>query len=741
MTNAAGASAALGQGNPLFRGMAPTATNVAPTVAASMAGARPAPARALPSLREDLKLFAAASNRDGSPAWMIQDPVSNRFFRIGWIEFEMLSRWHLQDPAQLLRSLRDETPLEVTQDDVLALLSFFRQHQLLRTSDSESVDYLKQIAARSRSSTWQWLLHNYLFFRVPLVRPQRFLAAVTPVLSLIYSRPFFIGSIVCALLGLLLAVRQWDVFIHTFQDHLSPKGLVGYALALIFAKTIHEFGHAVTATRYGIRVAHMGVAFLVMWPMLYTDTGESWKLSDRKARFRIAAAGVASEFAIAGIATLLWSLADDGAFKSALFFLATTSWLLTLTINASPFMRFDGYFLLCDALDLPNLHARSFALARNRLRRWLLGWREPDPEYFEPGLRRFLIAFAFLTWTYRLVVFLGIAVAVYYFFFKLLGIFLFIVEIAWFVARPLWSELKVWFENRSHIHPARWLLLLGIVALALGLAAVPWARDVSGEGWLHAEQQQLIYSPFPARVATLHQEGEVQSGAVLITLDSPDTRSKAIQSRILAESLALQLDQTVGRSDGAERRGVLAEQLAQQLAELGAQQAELQRLELQAPFAGRLIDLDHDIKPGVWITANQAIGMLIDPRSWIVDALIEQKSLELIKVGAPVRFYRRAYFAAPLTGEVVAIDSARAQVLPHAMLATDHGGRVVAQKQNNGSLVPRDALYRVRVKLNTDPSRHRSVELGSVNIAGERRSLLSDFWTGVLAVLIRESGF
>ena len=133
--------------------------------------------------------------------------------------------------------------------------------------------------------------------------------------------------------------------------------------------------------------------------------------------------------------------------------------------------------------------------------------------------------------------------------------------------------------------------------------------------------------------------------------------------------------------------------------------------------------------------------MLIDPRSWIVDALIEQKSLELIKVGAPVRFYRRAYFAAPLTGEVVAIDSARAQVLPHAMLATDHGGRVVAQKQNNGSLVPRDALYRVRVKLNTDPSRHRSVELGSVNIAGERRSLLSDFWTGVLAVLIRESGF
>ena len=277
--------------------------------------------------------------------------------------------------------------------------------------------------------------------------------------------------------------------------------------------------------------------------------------------------------------------------------------------------------------------------------------------------------------------------------------------------------------------------------ILLAVLAFPWARNIGAEGWLHAEQQQLIYSPFPAKVASLHKEGNVKAGATLITLDSPDTRSKAVQSRILAESLSLQLDQMVGRADGAEKRGVLAEQLAQQQAELGAQQAELQRLELRAPFDGRLLDIDHDVQAGVWITANQAIGILIDPKTWVVDALVEQKSLELIKPGSAVRFYRRNRFEAPLSGEVIGIDSARAQVLPHPMLASDHGGRIAAIKQANGSLTPRDALYRVRIRLDTDPLMHRSVEIGSAIIDGGRRSFLSELWTNLLALVVRESGF
>jgi putative peptide zinc metalloprotease protein len=701
----------------------------------------------LPSLREDLKLLVAAPNRDGSPAWMVQDPVTNRFYRLGWLEFELLSRWHFRAPELILRAVREDTQLQPSQDDLLQMLGFFKQHHLLRSSDSNAVADLEKSAKKAKPDKWKWLLHNYLFIRIPLVKPERWLKATEPFLFFFYTKTFAWFTVLCTLLGIGLATRQWDTFIHTFSDFISPSGFMGYAVALMFAKTLHELGHAYTATRYGVRVAHMGVAFLVMWPMLYTDTSESWKLADRRKRFNIAAAGVCVELAIAGFATLGWSLAQDGALKSTLFFLATTSWVITLAINASPFMRFDGYYLLSDALDIPNLHDRAGAVAKATMRRTLLGFQEAEPEQMGKGLRRSLVSFAYFTWAYRFTVFIGIAVAVYVFFFKILGIFLFLVEIIWFVGKPIWMEASVWTKRRSEIKFSRIAISLLLLALGLFILFMPWRRDVQGEAWLHAEQAQAIFSPLPGRVLAVKQEGTMKRGEAVIVLDSPDTRSRAQQARALAESLALQFDQSVGRSDGAERRGVIAEQLNQQLAEIDAQQDELKRLEVRAPFDGQLVDLDKSIKPGVWLNSSQQIATLVDTRKWVVDALVDQEAIERIKPGSAVQFYLRNDTREPLHGEVVAIDSARAQALPHPMMATDHGGRVPSIKQSNGALTPRDSLYRVRIAMKPDELRKAqhlqspSIRLGSATIAGERKSFAAQWFTAIVAIVIRESGF
>lgn len=719
--------------------------------AATAAGTPPRPQRAgvaaaaaapvtLPSLREDLRLFVAAPGRDGSPAWMIQDPATNRFFRIGWPEFEILARWSLRDPALLVRAVRDDTPLSIHIDDVMRVAQFLRQHQLLRASDAAGVAQLAAAAAARRTAYWKWLLHNYLFIRIPLVRPQRLLAWLAPRCGLFYTRGFAACVVAAALLGLVLASRQWDAFVHAFDDFATLPGILGYAAAILFAKTLHELGHAVTASRSGVRVAHMGVAFLVLWPMPYTDTGESWKLADRHARFRIAAAGIATEFALAAFATLGWSLAPEGALRDAMYFLATTSWVLTLGINASPFMRFDGYFLLSDALDLPNLHARSFALATAALRRRLLGWSEPDPESFSPGLRRFLVAFAYLTWTYRLIVFTGIAIAVYLFFFKLLGVFLFAVEIVWFIGRPVWAEARVWWRRRAEIRGSRRLLLLAF-ALAAGLALlVPWRADIGAGGWVHAAAHQAIYSPFAARIESLRQAGPVKAGDVLVVLDSPDTRSRAQRSRLAADALSLQFDQAIGRVDAAERGNLIAEQLAEQLAELTAQRDELRRLRLVAPFDGEIVDHDPQIAVGTWVSANQAIATLVDPREWVVDAFVEQGDVARLRVGSAARFYRLDAPREPMRGSVVAIDSARVQVLPESMLSAGQGGMIAATRQPDGRWAPRAALYRVRVKLEARPSQMRAMP-GRVRIEGEPRVLAREWLNAAAAVIVRESGF
>jgi putative peptide zinc metalloprotease protein len=710
-------------------------------------------------MREDLQLFPAAANHDGSPAWMIQDPVSNRFFRIGWVEFELLSRWHLGNPALIIMSTRRETALPVTADDLNKVSEFLRQHQLVRVARAQDTDFLASMADKQDGSRLNWLLHNYLFFRLPLVRPTNFLKFTLPFVSFAFSRLFLCFTLFCTVLGIFLVTRQWDTFAHTFTDFVSLKGFAGFAAALAFAKCLHELGHAYTATRYGVRVAHMGVAFLVMWPMLYTDTSESWKLLDRKQRFKIAAAGIVAELALAGFSTLAWALADDGALRSALFFLATASWVITLGINASPFMRFDGYFLLSDALDMPNLHLRSGAFARTWMRRNLLGWSEPWPEAMPSGARAALIGFALFTWSYRLILFLGIAAAVYFFFFKLLGILLFVVEIAWFIVKPVWSELKVWVEKRGQISKKAiggWLLFF----VALGLVLfIPWRSDIHAPGLLRSEQQTIIYSPLPARVAQIHPMGPVKAGEIITVLESPDAKSKANQSAVLAQSLALQLDQTIGRSDGLDSRAVILEQLGERLAEVDAQNAEIARLALRAAYDGLLLDTDPLMAPGVWINGSQPIGVLVDPKAWVVEVLVEQRDLERVAVGSTAQFYKRGMIETPLAGKVISIDSTRTQVLPHAMLATDHGGRIAAARgtadsaissEGKGSgLVPRDSLYKVRIKLDSTLDVNNkelflmrtALQSGTAVIEGQARSLGLEWFKTIAAVFVRESGF
>jgi len=162
------------------------------------------------------------------------------------------------------------------------------------------------------------------------------------------------------------------------------KGVFLYALTLFFVKMLHELGHAYTARHYGLRVPTMGLAFLIFWPMFYTDNSDAWKLRKRTSRMAIAGAGTLVELGLAVPATFLWSFLPDGPLRSACFLIAATTWISSLLINLNPFLRFDGYYLLSDFLNVPNLQARAFALGKWHLRRFLAGIESPcpDPSFF-----------------------------------------------------------------------------------------------------------------------------------------------------------------------------------------------------------------------------------------------------------------------------------------------------------------------------------------------------------------------
>ena len=267
----------------------------------------------LPPLREELSLHPGPPAANGAATWTLHDPVRNRFFRLEWPVFEMLARWTLGEAATIITAVNTQTTLTVDEDDVTTLLRFLTNNQLVRPVSQNAVTGLATAARAQKHSPLQWLLHHYLFFRIPLVRPDRFLTTTCNKVSWATSRAFLSATLVALGLGLFLVHRQWDQFSSTFVDMMTPTGLMGYGAALMVAKIIHELAHAYAAKRLGCRVPTMGVAFLVMCPVLYTDVNEAWKLPRRRDRLLVGAAGILAELTLAAWSTALWAFLPDRA--------------------------------------------------------------------------------------------------------------------------------------------------------------------------------------------------------------------------------------------------------------------------------------------------------------------------------------------------------------------------------------------------------------------------------------------
>ena len=690
----------------------------------------------LPPLREDLRIFPGAAHADGSPAWIIEDPVRNRHFRIGWLEFECLQRWHLV-PRRVAAQIRDATPLGAQDGQVLGFAAFLQSNSLLRPPPSRS-QQLATARAPREWLTWRWWLHHYLFFRIPLVRPTYRIQWLYGHLRWLFRART--AWVVCALTltGIALTMRQWDTFRHTLFESISLEGAVGFACALVVAKTLHELGHALVATHFGVRVGHMGVAFLVMWPMLYTDTSESWRLTDSRQRLAIASAGILTELIIAGLATLGWALQTPGPARQACFYLATTSWALSLALNASPFMRFDGYFILSDLLDIPNLHERAGALARTALRRLLWGWPDPWPESLPASLRRRLIVFAWVTWGYRLVVFLGIALVVYHLFFKALGVVLFGVEIMFFIAMPIGRELQVWVRRRGDTPRLRRYLLLAGGAAALVLLAIPWPTGVRAPALAHSTRQWTAYSPVPAQLVERTPPGNVGAGRALVQLHQPELSSEAMAAQASVSGNNARLTGLLDLRRGIEQQAATIEALQQSLARARAVQAEEHRLLLVAPFDGAWLDVPDDVRTGTWVGPKQVLGRLIDPLHWQVDAYVGEADVQYLRPGARACFYPET-LPERQCGTVRAIAPSRTAQIAAPQLTTPHGGPIAAVEKQ-GVLIPEASLYLVQIDL-SGPPRVLMEQRGRVYLAGEPRSRLGDWLRHAASVGIREAGF
>lgn len=643
----------------------------------------------------------------------------------------------------IAQAISQETPLHIDEEAVDAFLTFLARTNLLRMRGSEAIDSLVAQVSAQRRSWIMWLLHNYLFIRVPLVRPDGFLEATRPYVDWLFGRQFSLLAALFGVLALGLVLRQWDGFVATFLHFFSWEGLVYYGIAMIAAKILHELGHAYTAKRYGCRVPSMGVALLVMWPVLYTDTSDAWKLPSRAKRLMIGAAGMRIEIILAVFATLAWSFLADGPLRSAAFVLATTTWLLTLLINLNPFMRFDGYFLMSDLMEIENMQERAFGLARWKLREWLFAFGHPPPEQVPPGHHAFMIAYAFSTWIYRFFLFLGIALLVYYLFFKALGIFLFVVEIVYFILRPLFMELRVWVGQRKDVGLNRnTVLTFSGLALIVALFFVPWRTTVEVPATLAAANRATAFAPEPSRLVEFNvREGsKIKAGDVLARFESPDLNQELSKTKREADLFRWQLSTQGFSAEILDRNQEIAGRLARAESQFNALKERISRLIVIAPIDGYGMDIAENIGTGDWLPRGHPLLTIVGSQLGTVHGMVSDDLLHRIKPGAAALFYADDLDVRPVALKVAAIDSVNTGRLAEPYLASDFGGPIATRRDADGRLVAEGAVYRVILDAGKAPPPRRQVLRGVVRIEAPKESLALQFWRAASAVIIRESG-
>jgi putative peptide zinc metalloprotease protein len=697
----------------------------------------------LPRLREEIALSAGPPLPDGQPSWTLHDPVRNLYYQIDWPTFEILARWSFDDAPAIVAAVNRETTLHLSADDVAAVLRFLGEHQLLAPPAGSAREFAQRLQLR-RGSPLRWLLHHYLFFRIPLVRPDAWLTRIAPRLDFFFSPRFLYLSLAALLVGALGIYRDWPQFSTSLVDLFTWQGVVAYGLTIAIVKTLHELGHAVTAKRHGCHVPTMGIAFLVMWPVAYTDTNDVWRLSGRKERLQVAAAGIVTELTIAAWASLTWAWLPEGGPRTVAFLLASTTWISTLAINASPFMRFDGYFLLSDFLRLPNLHTRAFALARWDLRERLFALGEEYPEYFPPRRRVGLIAFAWLTWAYRLFVFLGIAALVYHFFFKAIGILLFLVEIGWFVFGPLWQEIQVWRQHWQTIRNSPRARRNGLAGAVLALFFIlPWPSRVTTSGLLQPVAQLAIYAPAHAHLQNWPSADSVRVDAATtpIVMTSPLLELQQRQNAARREGLSWQSAAAGFDPQGRGDWQVLDERLSTAVAEGETVAADAVHYAPPMPFAGRLVDTDPDLRPGDWLGEREFLARLVADGAYQVVTYVDDEEVQRVAVGDRALFVGNGGATPIVHLRVERIDHDASQTLPEAELAAPYGGHVQVRDKNS-VLYPERPAYRVLLAVEGDDTAlPQHSWRGSVAIAATWEAPGMRYLRAILRALWRESGF
>ncbi|GHE20393.1 PqqD family protein [Halomonas urumqiensis] len=613
---------------------------------------------------------------------VLQDDQTGGFFRITPAAYRFLAGLDGRHTVaevweSVARRVGDD---HLSQDDVIVFLGQLHRSDMLIGQDLPD---LGELFDRSRSNAKRTVMSrvkNPLALRLPLFDPDKFLNRITPAFAWLLTP---LGMALWLLLvgyGVVLAALNWPGLTHNIYDRvISLDTLLFFIVLYPLMKAVHELAHGVAVKAWGGQVHEMGIMFLVFMPVPYVDASAASGFRRRRRRAVVAGIGIMVELMLAALAMIVWAMAEPGLVRATAFNVMLIGGASTLLFNGNPLLRFDGYYVLCDALDIPNLGTRSNKYLFYLVQRYGFGKRDGDNPATARGERKWFVLYGVLSFCYRvfIMIMISLFVATKFFF---IGVILACLSVTLTVLWPLWKGWRYVFHSRQlgqRQGRAKLVTLTLLGLVGLGLFAVPVLDATVSHGVVWTPTQGRLVASNSGFVDQVHAANgeQVDAGEPVITLRDPQLDARIATLEAEEREYRSQYNRLNLRDPGQAR--ILAEQLERTSQSLAFWKGRQARNQVMAPQPGAVAMAGGESLPGKLVAEGTLLGYVFSDAPRLLEVLVPQDRINDIRydtLEVSLRFPGALHQQLP--GRILGVTPRAVDVLPSGVLSTEGGGPV-----------------------------------------------------------------
>ncbi len=659
-----------------------------------------------PRLRGHVRIHRHAYR--GEIWYVMEDRVTGKYHRFNPATHRVISLMDgKRDMAaiwgRLTAQLADDTP---AQEEVIKLLGQLHGSDLVQCDVDPDVAELFERRSKEQQRKFMSRFMNPISLRFPLWDPDRVLVRLVAWLRPLLGTRGLLLWLAVVLPALALVPSHWPDLTENFGEQmLAFDNLLIMALVFPLIKACHELGHGIATRMRGGEVHEMGIMLLVFFPIPYVEASSSSAFVKKTDRMLVGAAGMLAELLAAALAFYLWIVLEPGLARSLTYNAIVLASVTTLLFNANPLLRYDGYYVLADWIEIPNLASRANKYWQYLAERYVFGVKQSEPPPATAGERRWFLGYAPLAFVYRMFVLFGIAifVAQQYFF---LGVLVAAWGMIASLGVPIYKGLSAVLTGpqfAARAARARSVVLVTVALLVLLLFIVPLPRHTDAEGVVWLPEQALLRaggSGFVSRVTARAFEPVRVGQPIMESVDPALNSSIAVQRARLEEARA-RYDAAWGVQPA--QAGQLEEDVRREQATLERLLDEAAQLSLRADASGTLlIDRPEDL-PGRFVKKGDVLGYVVGEYTPLVRVVVAQSQVDLVRLATRSVQLRLAQdigtvYDARLVREVPKAG----KELPSATLGQRGGGTIPMDPRNEKGTTALESLFEFELQLPRD---------------------------------------